>query len=265
MRDAGTHVENPQEDREVTPPVVKARRSMFRDPVVRRMAFLAASLVVLFLATIVGVLVTGVTQQSGPRTLAEKEAAIAGQAVSQGSTDASVWGEYIAALISSGQTVRARDVIAEAKASIDDSATAEFTLAEARLLAAQEKYENVIETADAGMKQIEDAHAVILEAGGTPAQQATLQGLPENFYILTLLKGDALRELDDWAGAIEQYDVYITRYPGAADILVDRGNAKIEVKDVEGAEADFRKALEFIPDSAEALAGLEKIGAANDE
>lgn len=260
MRDAGTLVENPQEEPEVTP-AKKSRPSMFRDPVVKRMAIVAVSLVVLFLATIVGVLVTGVTEQSGPRTLAEKEAAVSGLAVSQGSTDASVWGEYIAALIASGQNVRAKDVIAQAKASIDDSATAEFTLAEARLLEAQKDYDKVIVTADAGIKQIEDAHAAIVAAGGVPAQQAKLQGLPENFYIFTLLKADAFREMNEWDKAIEQYDAYIERYPGAADILIDRANAKTEAKDVKGAEADFRKALEFIPDSAEALAGLEKIGA----
>ena len=56
-------------------------------------------------------------------------------------------------------------------------------------------------------------------------------------------------------------DAYIAENPQAADILVDRGEAKIELKDNAGAEADFRAALKFVPDDKRAIAGLAKIGA----
>lgn len=262
MRDAGTHAEEPLEKKA---PPAKRRPGMMQDPVVRRMAFAAAALVVLFLATIVGVLVSGVTTPSGPRTLAERDAAVSGAAVLQGSTDVSVWGDYIAALIASGQTGRARDVIAQGRESVDDSMTAEFSLAEARLHVAQKDYDAAIEVAETGKKQIQDEHDAAVAGGGEKAQRARIEGLHENYYLLCILEADAYVELGEWASAIEQYDIYIARNAGAADILVDRGNAKIEIKDIEGAEADFRKALSFIPDDAGALAGLEKIGAANND
>jgi len=264
MPDARNDTAETREESTVTP-AASPSRSMFRDPIVVRMMYVAVGIVLIFLVTVLGVLASGITKQSGPRTLAEQEAVISGEEVRQGSTNPAVWGQYIAALIASGQEGRAKNMIAKGRESIDDSATAEFTLAEVRLMAANEDFEGVVKAADDGMKQIQEAHDAALAKGGLAAQTANLEGLHMNYYILALLKADAYRELGDWAKAIEQFDLYIDRNPGAADILIDRGNAKIEVGDTDGAEADFRKALEFTPENPEALAGLEKIGVANDE
>jgi Flp pilus assembly protein TadD len=56
--------------------------------------------------------------------------------------------------------------------------------------------------------------------------------------------------------------VYIAKHASAADILVDRGNAKIGMGDKAGAEKDFREALRYVPYDEEAKAGLKKIGVA---
>lgn len=264
MRDARMDVgDTPTPD--VAPRVTRSRPSMLKDPVVLRMTYVAIGLVILFLVSVMGVLLSGITSPSGPRTLAEREAAVSGEAVQAGSKDPAIWGQYIAALIASGQNTRARDVIAQGRESMDDSATAEFTLGEARLYAAGNDHQKVIDTAEVGMAQIQKAWDVLVSSGGTKAQQAKLDGLHDNYYTFALLKAESLAELGDWAKAIEQYDLYIVRNPGAADILIDRADAKIEIGDKAGAEADFRKALEFIPDNPEALAGLEKIGAADSE
>jgi len=264
MRDARTDTAETPVESEVKP-AASPKKSMFRDPVVVRMMYVAVAIVLLFLITVLSVLVSGVTKQSGPRTVAEREAVTTSEAIKQGSTDPAVWGQHIAALIASGQEGRAKNMINKGRQSIDDSATAEFTLAEARLAAADNDYEAVIDIADDGMQQIQEAHEAAIARGGVIAQQANLDGLHDNYYILALLKADAYRELGDWAKTIEMYDLYIGLNPGAADILIDRGNAKVETGDNAGAEADFRKALEFIPGDSEALAGLKKIGAANDE
>ncbi len=63
------------------PPPPAPKRRMMDDPVVKWMVFVAVGLVILFLATVVGVLVTGVTTPTGPRSLAEKEVLMAATAV----------------------------------------------------------------------------------------------------------------------------------------------------------------------------------------
>jgi tetratricopeptide (TPR) repeat protein len=236
------------------------RRSMFDDPVVRGMAWVFGALVVLFLATIVGAFVSGVTSATGPRTVGEREVAVSGQAVREGSTDPAVWGQYISALVGNGEFSQAKRVIEEGRASVDDSRTAEFTLAEARLLSAQEKYKQAIAAAEKARKQMDTVHKKLIAGKGIAAMEARNEGLPENYYTAVLIEAYAYRDMKQWKNAIKQYDVYIKRYEGSSDILVDRGNAKIEAKDKAGAEADFRQALRFIPDDEEALAGLEKIG-----
>jgi len=254
MSDAGPPVQ------ESPSPVTEKHKGIFRDPVVRAMSWTAVGLVILFLITVISALATGVLAPSGPRTLAEKEVAVTGEAVRAGSTDPAVWGEYIAALIADGQYTRASSVIAEGRASIEDSQTAEFTLADARLYHAQKKYQDAIDSADAAMKQMQDYWDGQVEQGGMAAVTAQSDGLPDNYYSALLLKAYSLEELGDWDGAIAVFDLYLTDEPTAADILIDRGNAKIEAGDTSGAEDDFRAALQYIPDSTEALQGLETLG-----
>lgn len=249
------------EQEPVDRPIGVAVSDSFRDPVVRWMARIALVLVIAFLALVVGVLATGVISPSAPRTLAEKEVAVTAAAVTRGSTDPEEWGDYIAALISTGQYTRARGVIRDGRAIIDDSATAEFGLAEARLLSARGDHAEAIEVADAAMQQIRDVHDAVLAEGGQAARQARLSGLDPNYWALVLIKAYAFRQLAEWGSAIEQFDAYLDNSPTAADILIDRGLARFESGDKAGAEEDLRAALRFVPDNEEALDGLERIGA----
>jgi len=259
MSDARSPVQDPGQNGTGTP----TRRGIFRDPAVRTMTYIAVGLVAVFVATVVGALVTGVIASTGPRTRAEKEVAVSGAAVLQGSKDPAVWGDYISALIASGQYSRANEVLVQGKASVDDSKTAEFTLGEARLASAQGDFKQAIKLADAAMKRLETVHKAELGSGGLRAKSAAISGLHANYYAATLVKAYAYRDMSSWADAIKQFDVYITHDPGAADILVDRANAKVKAGDEAGAEQDFRSALKYVPDDTEALAGLKSIGAAS--
>jgi len=259
MPEAGPPVETPAES--APAPKKPARPSIFRDPAVVKMMWVAIGLVVLFLASVLGVVATGLLANTGPRTLAEKELAVASQAVQGGTRDAAVWGEYIVGLINTEQYGRAERAIADARSSSNDSATAEFTLDEARLFAAKDDPQAAIKAADKAMKAIEVAHKKALGASGYVAKAAEVSGLHENYYTATLIKAYAYRDLKQYAKAIEMFDVFITKNAGAADVLIDRGNVKIDAGDKKGAEKDFKTALKFMPGNDEALAGLKKIGA----
>lgn len=242
-------------------PVKRAKKSMFQDPVVRIMALVSAGLVVLFLSMILGGLLMGVSTPTGPRTIEERTVAVSRAAVSNGTTDTALWGTYISALIDNGDYRVADRTIKEARASMSESMTAEFTLGEARLLRAQGEYDEAIKVAEKAMTIVEEDVRRRLAAGGPLAQVAKIDGNHENYYEAALVKAYSHRELKQWDEAIKAFDIYIGWRRGAADILIDRGNAKIEVGDKKGAEADFKQALKFIPDSEEAESGLAKIGA----
>ena len=76
------------------------------------------------------------------------------------------------------------------------------------------------------------------------------------------MKAQALVELGRWKDAVAAFDIYIRENRTASDILIDRGNAKAELKDKAGAEKDFREALRYVPYDEEAKAGLKRIGVA---
>lgn len=266
MSDAGSNEfesssATPESPRQEQASTRRPRGGMLQDPMVRAMALASVGLVILFLVTVLGALMTGVAAPTGPRTLEEKQVAVSRAAVSQGTTDTAVWGQYLSALIANGDYGVARRVISDGRASISESATAEFTLAEARLLSAQGDYEAAIDAADEAMAIIDADYQARLNGAGFVAQRAKIDGQHPNYFVAVLIKAYAHRELEQWDEAIEQFDVYIGRNRGASDILVDRGTAKAAAGDVKGAEADFREALKFMPDNTEAQDGLDKIGA----
>ncbi len=239
---------------------IRRKSSIFDDPVVRKMAFVAVGILIIFLVTVVSALITGVIQPGGPRTVLERDISVSGAAVRAGTTDTSVWARHISALILDGQFGRAENILATAKASLDDSATADIVLSEARLLRAQGQYEEALEVAEAARTQLREHHEGRLAQAGPVANAARLEGLHDNYDIAVLVKAEIYRDMEKWDSVLEQYDIFIETNPGAADILTDRGDVKFEMGDRSGAEADYREALRFYPDYEEALVGLERIG-----
>lgn len=236
---------------------------MLRDPVVRRMAYAAMGIVILFLAMVVGALATGVVKPTAPRTIDERELIVAAAMTRIGGTSGSEWGPYVSALVAAGDYTGARVALDAARASAETTKTApELELAEARLEFAQERYAQAAKAAQRAMLGFEERQAARLAAGGDTATRAAEIGLEADYYAATLVRAYSFVELAQFEDAVDMFDVYIDRFPTAADILVDRGNAKAEMQDNVGAERDFREALRFVPGDETAIAGLERIGAA---
>lgn len=240
-----------------------SRSSMFDDPVVRTMAFAAIGIVLLFLAAVVGALVTGVVEpkDAGPRTAADRDLLIAAEAAKRGGNNGSEWAPYVNALVANGELEKARITLDTARASAEATTTApELELAEARLELAQDRYAQAVKAAERCMKGFEERQATRLAAGGDTADRARELGIESDYFAAALVKAYGHVGLSEWEEAIAMFDIYIREYPTASDILIDRGNAKVETKDKAGAEADFREALRYVPYDKEAKAGLERIG-----
>jgi tetratricopeptide (TPR) repeat protein len=117
--------------------------------------------------------------------------------------------------------------------------------------------------ADKAMKGYVAKKAAMLAQGGAVADRAkATPGYDQRYYDASLVEAYALVALSSWKDAIGAFDIYLAVDPSAADILVDRGNAKLAINDKAGAEKDFRTALKFVPYDEQAKAGLKKIGVA---
>ncbi len=238
---------------------------LLADPVVRIGVYGVTGLVILFLATVVGVMATGITAPTGPRSVAEREVMIAA-ARTAGATGTATT-PYINALIAAGNPQAARIVLNQARASVGATEpVSDLDLAEARLFSMDGKYDKALTFADKAMMGYEDERdALIAARAKTETATATANEpviLRPNYYNAVLVKARALVELGRFSDAVAAYDIYIANDPAAADILVDRGNAKAAMKDNAGAEKDFRKALKFVPYDEGAKAGLQKMGVA---
>jgi tetratricopeptide (TPR) repeat protein len=250
MSQAASSSETPPRPDEERPQA--QRRSVLADPVVRILLFVSIGLLILYLATVLGVLATGVTEKTGPRSLAEKDLMVAAAQVSPQSVG-EAWAPYINALVRAGDLPTARVALTKARASVVGTmSTSDLDLAEARLFNAEKKYTQAAIFADRA-----------IEGYKSEPTTATAKGVySSGYYEAALLRAYLSEKVGQWKAAVAMFDIYLRQDPTASDIFIDRGNAKLQLNDKKGAEADFREALKYVPYDAEAKAGLKKIGVA---
>jgi hypothetical protein len=240
-----------------------AKSGLLADPVVRVMVFVSLGLVILFLATVVSVIATGVVAQKGPRSAAERQLITASAALEAGAKgDARA--DYVNALIGSGDLPAARVAITQARASVAGTTAPlpALDLSEARLLSVDGQWVNAVNLAESSMAGYKAKSDARVAAGGEAGKAAKAAGYGEGYYNAALVKAHALTQIQRWKDAVGMYDIYLRVFPTASDIFIDRGNAKAALNDKAGAEKDFRSALKFVPYDEEAKAGLKKIGVA---
>lgn len=227
---------------------------LLADPVVRVMLYVMLALVILALATVVGVMATGIAAPTGPRSVAERDLAVASARLSSGNSSGQSMAPYVEALIGTGDLGAARLAMAQARASIQGTeSVTDLDLAEARLFTASGKYEDALRLAEKAMKGY-------TRERDTRAKTTKKSVYEQNYYAAALVKAYALVELGRWKDAVASFDIYLKIHPTASDILIDRGKAKIQLKDKAGAEKDFRTALKYVPYDPEAKAQLKRIG-----
>lgn len=260
---AGESAGNAAEPRMPEIVAVRRKRSMWEDPVVRVMGWVSALIFVGFLMTIVLAMAFGfVGTEAGPRTVAERDLAGWASAVQQPGASADQYQSYVLALIGDKQFAKARSVIDEVDANeeIDQSRGFQMLFCLAELQKAQGDFDDALATFADVMEKTNAAFEKELEEGGEFQNWAVASGRHENYYFSALGRGELLRDRKELEEAIKMFDIFLTKNPREAEILVDRGDMRAEVGDKEGAEADYREALRFIADHERAIAGLKKIG-----
>jgi len=253
MRDSTSIPEGPFEELEEQPPPAKS--GLLADPVVRIMVYVSLGLLILFLTTAVGALISGVGAQTGPRSSAERELVLASSTASGTPTAA-----YVDALIAAGKLPEARLALSQARGSANATTSADLDLSEARIAFAEKQYPETASFAEKAMSAYKAKRDEGVAKGGKEGEAARSRGYGMEYYNAALLKAQALVEIGRWKEAVAAFDIFISVNQTASDILIDRGNAKVELNDKAGAEKDFRAALKYVPYDEEAKAGLKRIG-----
>lgn len=247
-----------ESERPATPTPARRRRSIFEDPMVRRMTWFAIGLVVIYLVGVLSALVLGVLGQSAPKTAVESDVQYYELQTAKTPKDAKVWTEYIGALIQAEQYMKAQDVIDRASASVEQSSTQAFRTMQVDLDFATGDYKSAIKNADKVRELLEKDYEKQKKTPGSAASRKL--PIHENYYLVLITKAEAQVKLGDEKGAIETLTLFLEDNKTAADVFARRGALRAEQGDKEGAEADFRETLKYIPDDPAALEGLKKIG-----
>lgn len=168
------------------------------------------------------------------------------------------WAEYIMALVDVGQMSDAKaQLTAFEAADLDMTRTQAAKFARAYIMEFDNQPDEAVklyrELSDDLMKAYDEMYAK-----GGDKNWATAYGIPNNYYLAHLRISGIAMQKEDWETAIEAMGVYLEGNPTHAGILIDRGNAKLEMGDKEGALEDFNAALKFLPDNREALEGKAK-------
>ena len=239
----------------------KLTASVFRDPIVVVLGIIAAMLIVGALLTFVFAIINGVfTLDDTPRTFTSFNLASARRnlQIAEEKNMAEAWGGYIMALADNERMSEAKAQLAEAQAAdLDVTRTQALKFAEAYLLELEGRDDEAALLYQELSDDLVKAYEQELERGGDK-NWAIADGIPQNFLLAQVRLADIARRQGDLNAAVEYLSVYLEYSPMNAGIMVDRGNARLELGDKEGARKDFTEAQRFLPDDPDVLAGLEK-------
>jgi len=238
----------------------KRKSSMFDDPVVRAMAWGAGVVVILVLASLVGMVFFGMLGDRAPRTAVERRMYELENLLASGNDkDPGIWASYINSLVVSRKYSQAETAIKKAYSKVDQKVGADITLAEARLLLAKKDYDGAFAKAEEAQKIIQKHYDAEVKSDVRPNVSLAF-GINKNFAEASLVKAEVLVQRGDTAGAEKQYTAFLKINGQASDVFILRGDARAKLGNTKGAKSDYDNALKYDPTNQAALDGLKQIG-----
>lgn len=238
----------------------RKKKSALSDPLVAILSAVILLIVLVWLVGLISAIVTGVLMPSAPRTEVERTIKVYEAEIKSGKMTPQYWSDYILTLVQAKQYSKADEVASEALASIKRN-TAVIWLARANLEIARGKYDLAVKYADRALTESDKERQAEVDAARTSVNaEIAGEGKPLSHQEALLLKANALELGGATAKALDIYEKYLAENPTDADIHVRLGSLKADAGDKAGAKKEFQAALQYIPDSPEALEGLKKIG-----
>lgn len=219
------------------------------DRTVRNLGWMIAIVIILILTGFVYVALSGVLQPHSPRTAVESAMQTFDRELEETPGDPTMWAEYIEVLTAAGRYSEAAQAVEDSLESVSASSTALIRIAELSLLFEQEEYDRVLERSEGALSSIEDAIAEELSVLGDKdmsdeALEDMMLGSNERASVY-VVRAKVFRQKGQWDLVIDEASKAIAEEPLAADILVLRGIAYVEIGDVDAARSDFERALDF--------------------
>ncbi len=191
-----TPEEAPQDSEAIETPAPSApkrrKTSMFDDPVVRIMAWIALGLVVLFLSGILGALMFGLVGNKAPRTAVERRVDELQNLLVTNPKDPDIHAKYILVLVSAGRYGEAETAIKKAFKVVDQTAGADITIAQAKLFVAKKDYKAALAKVAEAKKIIQKNYDAEMKSDKLPNRSKSF-GMNKNYGEAALVAARDLR------------------------------------------------------------------------
>lgn len=232
-------------------PVAPARPS---DPYVSWMLRIALSLIIVLLATTGALVYYLNTLNRAPRTSVERDVTTWETAVAETPRDANAWARLAYSYASAGRTDDALQAASEGKRRTKEPV---FALVRADVLRTGGRYAEAKTAYDEAEKAVKDAVAEVKRE----REKLRIKFEIPDESLGRVYMGRALvqHELGEDEAAIKDLEEALKLEPQQSAMWVLLGDYSREVGDTKRAKKAYENALKYIPDYAEALAGLEAI------
>lgn len=225
-----------------------------RDPLSRLLLGVALSLIVILLVTTGLIFYYMQTLNKAPRTAIERDITAGEAAVKEYPQEPNTWAALAIAYAEAGRFDDAYATIDRAEKLTKTSA---LTIIRAEVLRRQGRYEAALKTYDEAEKIIRSG----LKQAGTRRAQKGIFFDPDDPTLIEVYMGRGVcyDELGEVKKAIVQLQKAAELAPDQTTILVQLAGYYAEDGQTAKAEAAYEKALTFVPDDPDALAGLKKL------
>lgn len=230
------------------------------DPVANWLKFGILFLAVTALTAVLYALLVGVINPSSPRTAVEARLVVLRNAATSIPESGKARRDYIDALIVSGDMSEAKAQHAKAKKEIKETFEIAYVdLAELDILWAEKKYPEVVTKTTAMVKAEQKRRDDFYKERKKSKNIEGIEVPVAPMVQMLTYQARANGAQEKWTEAVKSLNAALKLDPLAADLLILRADAYIEAGQKDKAKKDFEKALEYIPDFAPALAGLEAL------
>lgn len=235
------------------------RGSLSSDPARANRLLLYAVLtaVILVLAALGYLVYAVVVRPAAPRTAVERQVLVTEQAAKAQPSNGRAWADYASALVESGQLTKAGQAVTDGLRLAVEKAP--VLVEQARLEQVQGRAGQALDSAAQAIKEAnayrDKAVAEMRKKGVTTPRDSS-----PDIVEAELIRAEIYTSQGKLKQAVDAYTSALSENPRMADVLAMRGGAYAKMGDPASARADFREALRFDPENADARKGLETLG-----
>jgi len=233
--------------------------SFLHDPVALLLVFVIALVIIGALLTAVFAILNGVVNLgSAPPATINQAVVQRAKGAAQSDNDAKSYADLLITQVDNKDIPSAQVTLAQMKnKDFDLTQTQAVDYCQAYIDQAVGRTDSAIKLYQQVMTKLIDAYNTEKAKGGD-SNWALSFGVPDNYYGSASLLATLYQQRKDYQNEVKYLTIYLEGNKTDASALLDRGNAYLALKQNDNAKQDFQNALKYIPDNAEATAGLKK-------